>query len=99
MLWVFLIIALASVSFSVTIILQHMNEATGLLSRLEDVRAGRAEAERQMEQARLARDQAKQQAGQITESIGKLQVEADELNSTLNQRRQERERRGKFKVG
>ena len=99
MVWVLLIISLAAVSFSVTIVMQHLNEASGIVSRTDEIRAQHDQAAQKLTEAEHARDAAKQEASEATESLGKLQTEADELKGSLDKYRQDRERRGKYRVG
>ena len=99
MIWVFLVIALAAISFSITIIMQHLTEASGFRSKTDSTRAEHEQAETQMQESVRARDLSKQEAAQATQVVAKLQTEADELKNGLNKVKKDRERRGKYKVG
>jgi len=99
MIWVFLVIALAAISFTITIIMQHLNESSGFQSRIEDSRAQKQQAELEIEASSRARDLSKQQANEVTAVVAKIQEEVDTLRDSVDQKRKDRERRGKYRVG
>ncbi|MDP6776813.1 MAG: hypothetical protein QGI83_08610 [Candidatus Latescibacteria bacterium] len=98
MLWMFLLLTLGAISYTIYLLIEFFRESGTLEVQELRLESEKETVEVEIMQNEEARDQAKSRIAEAETTVKELQAKADEVQGQIARKRKERERRGKYRV-